>query len=340
MYQLRGYKVHFVYFGMEGLSPEQERNMKDCWDFFYFVQPIGPAAPPSFGDYFDIDDWYDQRVSDLVEKLCRRYDFSICLSNYVWFSKVLEAVPAHTQKIIDTHDVFGDRHVVAREAGMEPSWFYTTKELEASGLARADLILAIQDEEKTYFESITDKPVEVMGYVVPPQIIVKRKRLDGEKLRVGYIGSANPFNVQSILALQEEIVRHPEVLSGAELCLAGTICESIKKHNEIFDIIGKVDELDDFYREVDLVINPMVGGTGLKIKSLEALSYGLPLVGTVDAMVGIEVSDSLQQVSTLADLVRGLASLDLKRFDELALNSQEAFNIYNERFIKKFMELF
>ena len=146
MFQLCGYQVHFLYFGMEGLSENQQRDMENQWDYFHFVQPQGPAAEPSFGDYFDIDDWYDNRVSDYVDKLCETWSFDVCVVNYVWFSKVLDVLPEQTYKVIDTHDVFGDRHIVAKEAGLEPVWFYTTKELEAYALERADLVLAIQDE--------------------------------------------------------------------------------------------------------------------------------------------------------------------------------------------------
>ncbi|MDO6691922.1 glycosyltransferase [Aliiglaciecola sp. 3_MG-2023] len=340
MYQMLGYKVHFVYFGMEGLTPKQEREMRACWDFFHFVQPIGPAAEPSYETYFDIDDWYDQRVSALVEKLCMRYDFSVCLTNYVWFSKVLEVVPQKTQKIIDTHDVFGDRHLVARKAGLEPAWFYTTKELEAFALDRADIVIAIQDEEARYFESITNTPVEVMGYVVPQQQLLTRNPVDEEKIRIGYIGSANPFNVQSIIALQNELLINNEMFSKFEFYLAGTICNSISSVNKVFKIIGKVQELSDFYREIDVAINPMVGGTGLKIKSLEALSYGKPLIGTLDAMVGIEVFDDMQKYESLSDLARGLKLLDSERLAELITNSEKAFNTYNQRFIARFRELF
>lgn len=340
MYQLAGYKVHFVYFGMEGLTHQQQVDMQNCWDFFYFIQPQGPAALPSFGGHFDIDDWYDNRVSNIVEGICSRYKIDICLTNYVWFSKVFDVVPRTVQKIIDTHDVFGDRHLIAKKAGLEPVWFYTTKELEAFGLSRANLIFAIQDEEKNYFESITDVPVEVMGYVVPRHNLLETNSADQQKIRIGYIGSGNPFNVQSLIELQKKIMMKPEVLEQFEFLVAGTICKNIAEQNQVFNLHGKVNELEDFYSEIDIAINPMVGGTGLKIKSLEALSFGKPLVGTVDAMVGIQVFDSMQKFNSLSELVSGLSSLDKARLYELSINSQEAFSTYNHRFIEKFKELF
>ena len=337
MFQLCGYQVHFLYFGMEGLSENQQRDMENQWDYFHFVQPQGPAAEPSFGDYFDIDDWYDNRVSDYVDKLCETWSFDVCVVNYVWFSKVLDVLPEQTYKVIDTHDVFGDRHIVAKEAGLEPVWFYTTKELEAYALERADLVLAIQDEEKNYFESITETPVAVMGYCVPFQPLVNQSR---EKIVVGYIGSGNPFNVESLRVFQDAVMANPALMQQFSFLLGGTVCKVFSPMNEIFDVVGLVDDLDEFYRLIDIAINPMVGGTGLKIKSLEALSYGKALLATEDAMVGINGMDSFHNFVSVPDMVEALRELTPERTAELHRNSIATFRTYNERFISEFKSLF
>ncbi|NDV91690.1 glycosyltransferase [Alteromonas sp. 345S023] len=337
MFQQTGYHVHFLYFGMEGLSEEQRRDMEQQWDYFHFIKPEGPAAEPSFGDYFDIDDWYDDRVSDYVDELSQQWHFDVCVTNYVWFSKVLDVLPETTQKVIDTHDVFGDRHIVAKEAGLEPVWFYTTKELEAHALARADLVLAIQDEEKAYFESITRTPVEVMGYVVPNQPLVSNKN---DKLTIGYIGSGNPFNIESLRVFQQAVMENPSLMQSFNFLLGGTVCKAFSEMNEIFDIVGMVDDLDEFYRQIDIAINPMVGGTGLKIKSLEALAYNKPLLATNDAMVGIPSKDPYHKAASIEVMVENLCALDDSRYELLAKNSKDVFQQYNVRHISNFINLF
>ena len=338
MFRQCGYKVHFVYFGMEGLAPEQQAAMEQDWDYFHYVQPEGPAAEPSYGEYFDIDDWYDQRVSILVEQLCTRWKFDVCLVNYVWFSKVLEAVPDDVYKVIDTHDVFGDRHIVAKEAGLEPVWFYTTKELESYALSRADLVIAIQDEEEAYFKEITSTPVVTIGFVTPA--LPLQQSLQSGKIRIGYIGSGNPFNVESVERLQRQVMNHPELLSQFEFVLAGTICKSFKEQNEIFNVFGMVDDLSDFYRNVDIVVNPMVGGTGLKIKSLEALAFGKPLIVTQDAMVGIDSQDAFQDFASVDDLVSALSLLSGERLELLDRHSADTFSAYNQLHIAAFKSVF
>ncbi|WOT06312.1 glycosyltransferase [Shewanella youngdeokensis] len=341
MWQTLGFRVHFIYFGLEGLTEQQSLQMTQCWDHFYYVQPQGGAAEPSFGDFFHVDDWYDERVSTLVAELCSIWTFSHCVVNYVWFSKALEVVPDSVIKVIDTHDVFGDRHLVAKAAGMEPVWFYTSKALEAMALNRADLVLAIQDEEAEYFNRICDAQVEVVGYVVPPEILLPAPKATNGKIRIGYLGSGNPFNVASIISFQQHLLSADIDLSRFEFHLAGSVCNGLADSTAPFIVHGMVDSLSDFYRQMDIMVNPMLGGTGLKIKSIEALAFGRPLIATVDAMVGIEVDNPHQTCALMTNVVDSCnAMLNNNEINQLYQDSLLALEKYNSRFISSFRALF
>ena len=51
---------------------------------------------------------------------------------------------------------------------------------------------------------------------------------------------------------------------------------------------GWIDDLDQVYREASVVINPTVAGTGLKIKSVQALAHGKPLVAWTNGVEGLD----------------------------------------------------
>ena len=57
------------------------------------------------------------------------------------------------------------------------------------------------------------------------------------------------------------------------------------KHPNL-DVVGRVEDVADFYRSVDLIAVPMQFGTGLKIKVSEALAAGAPLVAHRHATEG------------------------------------------------------
>ena len=84
------------------------------------------------------------------------------------------------------------------------------------------------------------------------------------------------FNVNGILWFLNNVwpmvlCQDPEL----RLIIGGTVCERIPldKYANVM-LLGRVDSLDDFYLQGDVVINPVSQGTGLKIKTFEALSYG------------------------------------------------------------------
>ena len=49
-----------------------------------------------------------------------------------------------------------------------------------------------------------------------------------------------------------------------------------------------MDDLTEVYREARVVINPTIAGTGLKVKSAEALAHAKPLVAWPNGVEGLE----------------------------------------------------
>lgn len=314
LFQMAGHPVHFVYFGLEGLAPEERAANEVCWDAFHYIQPLEPVSDMTMGDHYHVDDWFDYRVGELVEELTEQWDYAACLVHYVWFSKVLESVPDDVFKIIDTHDVFGDRHLVAKEAGFEPVWFYTSSKLEALALGRADLILAIQEEEAKYFRTITQTSVMSLGYIISDHWLPEPSVQPEGKLRIGYLGSGNPFNVKSMRLFEEAVLGYPELFERYEFHLAGAICREFDgSASDVFKCWGVVEEVADFYQEMHVLLNPMVGGTGLKIKSIEVMAFKRPLMATGDAMVGICSADEPSVYGSPLTMVEALVN---KKFED------------------------
>jgi hypothetical protein len=56
------------------------------------------------------------------------------------------------------------------------------------------------------------------------------------------------------------------------------VCGAVDGGADGVELLGPVDRLEAAYAEARAVINPAVAGTGLKIKTLEALSHLRPIV--------------------------------------------------------------
>lgn len=338
MLQVLGCKVHFLYYTLEGLDATQRAQMEACWDYVHAVpcRPLNRGM--TMGDHYGLDDWYDPLVGEVAAALHARWRYQAVIVNYVWFSGVLESLPGDLVKIIDTHDVFGDRHLRSTAAGMKPEWYYTSRDEELRGLKRADLVLAIQDEEKAYFKSLGLPQVEVVGFVTPPNFLPPRQQRDG-KITIGYIASSNPWNVNSFRALHAALEGQPILTERFTFRLAGAICKAVEAENKIFKVEGIVDSVHSFYCNVDAVVNPMQGGTGLKIKSIEALSYGRPFVSTVDGMVGIPSPYPQHNATSFELLTKRIGEIQDSQIGPLGLASREVFSAYQRQQMIAFRDM-
>jgi len=71
--------------------------------------------------------------------------------------------------------------------------------------------------------------------------------------------------------------------------LYGTVCGKINLSGQAqITCKGFAADTDKIYEEADIIINPVRFGAGLKIKNIEALAHGLPLVTTTHGARGIE----------------------------------------------------
>ena len=233
---------------------------------------------------YSLDEWWDKSANEVLTRLHQQYQFEVVMVEYIFFSKALDHFPSNVLKIIDTHDVFTDRHKIYLERNLQPDWYSTSKKEEQKALNRANLIFAIQDEERDFFSEITHNPVITIGHIVP----ITPPFESNKSHRILYMASKNKINIDAIEWFIKNvfpIVRN--TVPQAELHVAGNICESIANCEGIIKL-GVVSELKTQYDQADVVINPMLYGTGLKIKNIEALGYAKALVTCPVGTTGIE----------------------------------------------------
>jgi polysaccharide biosynthesis protein PslH len=182
-------------------------------------------------------------------------------------------------------DVFTNRHALYLRHKQLPHWYSTTAEQEAKGLDRADIIIAIQNKEKDFFSKLTNNKIVVVGHTVTLQ---KPIQASFNTKIILCIGASNPMNIQGInFFIQEVFPLIRTRFADAKLLLAGAICDEIEDYEACIKL-GKVEDPQPVYDLANVVINPVPYGTGLKIKTIEALGYAKPLVTTSIGADGLE----------------------------------------------------
>ena len=342
-----GHDVYFVHIKQE---TGDEKSMQQCWgEKFYSISYEKPknaykkplkrldqkifrklqslvGSDPQFT--YGIDDWYDHSINENLIDLSININPDVVIVEYVFLSKALECFGNEILKVIDTHDIFADRYKLYQKNQQIPRWYSTTKREESKGLSRADIVIAIQQKEADILaKRLKNQKVVTVGHLVPLYQSNKRKL----KNKILFIGSKNPINVYGINYFTKDVF--PQIKSkfhDIQLILGGDICDMVESFDGCLKL-GRVENLKDAYNLADLVINPILFGTGLKIKNIEALGYSKPLVTTPAGAEGLEngAGNAFLIADSPTEFVRSITEIfsDAQVYENLSRN---AYNFAKE----------
>ncbi|MGA3318604.1 MAG: FkbM family methyltransferase [Candidatus Korobacteraceae bacterium] len=210
----------------------------------------------------------------------------IILAEYVFMTRALPLVRTEAIKVVDTHDVFSTKHDKIVQFGIEDSLALSADE-EASLLAPADLVIAIQSEEAAELgKLVPNKPIVTVGIDFDPIATAGASVPDPIVLVVGSDNALNVRGLRDFLRFAWPLVRRD--VPDAELHVVGAVGLQVEVDDPSVKIMGLVDDLTAAYAEARVVINPAFAGTGLKIKTIESLCHLRPLVTWSSGVDGVE----------------------------------------------------
>ncbi|WP_020400480.1 glycosyltransferase [Kordiimonas gwangyangensis] len=340
----RGARIHFLYVPTEwygGFSPREHMAMSDCWDIFHVIPPKEKLGFTPNPDGMDIDCiWYDD-IETAVRWWCKGVRMDAVVCHYVFLSKVLEIVPESTFKILYTHDKFSDRHKMLTAQSLKPDYFYTTPEGEGKAFDRADLVVAVKENEAEDFRKLTSTEVVTIGHAGVPTKRDLIAATDG-KLRIGFIGSENAVNCTNIDRFFNRFGDEVAARSDWEFIIAGKICDRWSSELTNVKLLGRVGELADFYNQVDVVFIPFEFSTGIKIKAIEAMSFSTPVIMTRDAADGLPVNGALHQCDSQRAVLDGLVALadNREKLQPLTALSEEVYRLIRQEIASKIDTVF
>lgn len=302
LYEEQGFEVDLLYHAEEGLDAGLLRGLQQRFGRVRVLTPrMSKRIHP--GHVCHIADWFDPGLTGLALDMHRLRGYRVVHVNYIWYAPLLWAFGPEVLKVLDSHDLYADRAAAYRQAGMEPSWFSTTATQEDEAFRLADAVLAIQRDEARVMAARGHRNIVYLPYLEPATRAFA-PRAPGQPLVLGYLGSGNDWNVRSMrLFLDAWSARGAR--PPFQLLLAGGICRHLHEVPGVVPI-GVVKEVRRFYEAIDVALNPMVGGTGLKIKTVEPLAYGRPVLSTPDGIHGLNGLWQLPVPQSPADLVRYL----------------------------------
>ncbi len=193
---------------------------------------------------------------------------------------------------LDLHDLLHERAERTRGEGFRPA-IDVNRETELRAISHFDVVIAIQAREaETVRQLLPEKTVLVVPYGVDiPTRPAQAARADGAVMRIGFLGGRDISNGAALDWFVENVWPALRAAQGSsvEFVVAGQICDRWTPPREHgIQICGAIDSVDEFWPKIDVAINPVRFGSGLKIKNVEALAFGCALLTTPVGAQGLE----------------------------------------------------
>jgi len=312
----RGMKVDFVSL-RQGMSkwetPDIEEIKHSGWiEDIYFIQkkPSKRNRVKYFLDFKLPNHFYKKKLGvtsslnvdislhqkKAFEEILQAKTYDVIIISYLYWTDLINTAFASGSKtIVDTHDFLTLHHT--KESNFQLG---ATFEDEIRKLDKFDEAWVISSDEQFVFGQFCTSKIRL----IPPYFDTPSQ--EGFPLERAYdliyVASDNPHNRNSAAWFFEQVF--PLLPTGVSICVIGKISDYLGEYPNVIKILYAAD-LHNYYVNAKVSICPMLSGTGVKIKVVEALSYGLPVVCTSRGVDGLP--NKINNGCLVSDEPEGLA---------------------------------
>lgn len=266
--------------GFTNRWPDADLKRKDIFDSittcewkYSFWDRLG-ASP------YRLRDFATRQLRYEFGKMAGGKKYSFVLINYVYWAALADGVPSSVAKVIDIHDFITLNEYQARGRGEFGLGRMFEDEIRA--ISRFDYALSISEEETLTLSPFCPNTLFVNVPVSFPAKFAKTGvACDYDLL---FVGSDNLSNRNGMTWFMEKV--YPLLPSALRIVVVGKISDFVERRKNI-TTIPYVRDLDEIYNNSRVVFCPLKSGTGLKIKVVEALSFGKPVVTTSWGLSGM-----------------------------------------------------
>lgn len=279
-------------------------------------KPSRAWATDTFGDLSlslrepSLDDFGDPHDQRWLQAVVREARPEVVLVQYLRLSWSIGAVNVALDRthrprfVLDTHDVQHERRRRFHAAGQAHD-IKVTRSQEVLALRRFDLVLAIQGRDQALLSTMT-APGRVIVAMHPVQAAVQpRPPREPGPLRLLFFGSDMGPNVEAATHLLRRLMPAASQRAPGQLrfTVAGSVCSALPPQGASAEVrmLGFVNDLSALMAAHDVMVAPIFTGGGLKIKIVEALASGLPVLTSPLGAEGIESAQGEGLVIAVGD---------------------------------------
>lgn len=271
------------------------------------IYPFAALKQLLMGRSYNISRFQTNAFKNILLETVQSTKFDLVIFDSLYCAVFIDEIRKHTSAklVVRTHNV---EYKIWRELAKSSSnpmkkWYLSTlsrqlQREEQRILNSADGIMSITSDDSESFKEMGIK-VPISTIAVPRE--TDQVKTDYSSSTLYFIGSMNwEPNIEALHYLLDEI--WPGIkkeIPEAKLLLIGSFMDTMNlpERNGV-SILGFVDQLDEIYLNEGILLCPIRSGSGVRIKVLEAMSKGAPIVSTQKGVEGIQSGSACFLVAT------------------------------------------
>lgn len=159
---------------------------------------------------------------------------------------------------------------------------------EELSLRRVTRLIVLNKRDAEGMQRRFGRTPDIILPITCPEVPIDGKQMRFDRPYCLFVGSDFFPNVEGMKWFIEQVVPH----IAYDVRVVGSCCRNRALANLALPdnvyLEGFVKDLSAYYRGASFVIEPIFSGSGMKTKTVEAMSYAKTIIGTEEAFVGID----------------------------------------------------
>ena len=262
----------FLYDFQKGYSlQENKRRSKSA----VFAEKVKKKVREKKSKQF-LQDWVPIGAQRMFTDILSEYEYDVIVTFYTYLGTLFQNRTINAKKIYFMEDSMFLQQYSWEKNSVKGISLGKLMDEEIERIKCFDEVFCISNDERIFYEKITGKKMYFLPHLLPPEFKTDKKPLKERRWDIYFIGFDNPFNVEGLKWFLEEV--YPLLSKNIKIVLVGSATKHIENKYVNVDIIPFAPSLEDIYADVKIAICPMFQGTGMKVKVVEAMAQGFPIV--------------------------------------------------------------
>ncbi len=248
-------------------------------------------------------------VLEFLKELFTKESFDLVQFEYIHTGDYLNSIPQNIPTILTEHEL--NFQALKKRIELESLIFnkalyflksQIVKKRELRIMKKVDKIICVNEmDSKVLSTYIQPEKIEIIPHGVDVEFFSPNSEIEPEKDTIGFFGYYKHYpNVDAVLYFSREIFpkikrEHPSLKF---LIIGRNPPKEVRNLEKIkgITVTGYVDDLKSHLQRCEVIVSPIRLGMGMRVKILEAMSMGKPIVATSLSCEGFKAVDGVHLI--------------------------------------------